>query len=722
MNFLKNSVLAAIGFFLFATTALLAQDYVDNALYIRLKEGSSVSAKSFGRDIVPLKALQLKISDKELTQNGFHREAASMSLFNNSELDRTFRIQFDSTKRMQRIIRLLQKDPNVELVEKVPMFRILSANTAKAVPNDPYYAPFEGKNLQWYLKMINAEEAWALQEGDPNIRVAVVDGAVWGEHPDLDIPKNLQYDACSGDVGNSKPDYSPQNYLCETLTPTGYTDPCPIYTWSHGTHCAGVVGAKNNNGIGIASLASGVTLMGVKATTRNYHEYVVAGYEGIRWAAANGANVISCSWGTGSGGSDVGNSLLRTCYDNNIVIVTAAGNENLDSRGDPSASMYVITVGSVDESKSKSSFSNYGNWVDILAPGGSASAENGRLGIFSTTYCFGQSIRLLRGISEFDDKPFDEMVGTSMATPLVASLCGLMLSRDSTLTPAQIKDIMQNTSTDIRSRFFTPLAGIINAEEAIKAIDNKKFDAPVENLKVSRIRSDTTWITWDAPKDPAHAIVGYRVFCNGNIVDTCTKETSGQYYPMPSGQNVFLVSALYEDDFVSPRKEVRAITPNLIQLSVAANPKDGGTVTGAGNYVLNARATLSATPNEGYKFLHWKKVGNGAILSTNPQYTFSVTEKGTYVAFFESDGTANEQTENLSFSLTPNPARDQVKISSPIAIDRISVLDLQGRTLKQIDRVNATEWTLDVQNLENGTYIISLQTTQGNLQQKFVKL
>ena len=109
-------------------------------------------------------------------------------------------------------------------------------------------------------------------------------------------------------------------------------------------------------------------------------------------------------------------------------------------------------------------------------------------------------------------------------------------------------------------------------------------------------------------------------------------------------------------------------------------------------------------------------------MSTNPQYTFSVTEKGTYVAFFESDGTANEQTENLSFSLTPNPARDQVKISSPIAIDRISVLDLQGRTLKQIDRVNATEWTLDVQNLENGTYIISLQTTQGNLQQKFVKL
>ena len=722
MNFLKKSVIAMIGMILM-TASLCAQDYLDNALYVKFKETSSVSAKKFQRDVVPVEYLKLKLSEKKMVQNGFHREARSMSLFDNMDLDRTFQIRFDSTVNINKVIRLLENDPNVESVERVPIFKLFSANSTKAVPNDPYYQPMDGKEMLWYLKMVNAEGAWALQQGDSNIKVAVVDGAVWGEHEELQIPAKYQYDASKDQVGNSAPIYNFQNTQCTTIYATNpRTDPCPPYTWSHGTHCAGVVGAKNNDGIGMASLAGGVTLLGIRSTTSDYPDAVISGYEGIRWAANNGAKVISCSWGTNSGGGDVGKAVLKACYDQNITIVAAAGNDNSQEKGEPASSMYVLTVGSVDENKAKSSFSNHGNWVDIVAPGGTVLASNDGVGIISTTYCQSQSLRLYKHLSEFDGKYYDEMSGTSMATPLVASLCGLMLSKDSTLTPAQIKDILQNTAQPTASTSFTPLAGIIDAEAAIKAIEETKFDAPVEKLSVSRLMADTVWLSWEQPSEPTHEIIGYRVFCNGNIIDSCTAETNCKYYPAPSGQNIFLVSVLYKDGFVSPRKEVRAISPEMYQITVVANPNEGGTVLGAGFYAAGSTLTISATPNDGYRFLNWKRLGNNSFSSTRPSYTFRVDSKATYIAYFENENVANEQEENQTFSLTPNPAHEQVKISSPALINRISVVDLQGRTVKQIDHVNASEYTLDVQGLENGTYVISLQTQNGNLQQKFVKL
>lgn len=722
MTFIKKIATALIGFGLLAAGSLPAQDYLDNALYVKFKETSSVSAKKFQREVVPFESLNLKISEKKMAENGFHREATSMSLFDDPFLDRTFTIRFDSTANIEKIIRILEKDPNVELVERVPIFKLFSNNEPKSVPNDPYYQAVDGIEYLWYLKMINAEKAWKIQQGDSNIKVAVVDGAVWGEHPDLNIPSNLQYNAYTKSVGSSAPDYNNQDAQCSTLyAPEGSPDPCPVYTWSHGTHCAGVVGAINNNGIGISSLASGVTLMGISSTTSSFPGSVVSGYEGIRWAAQNGAKVISCSWGSSKGGGDIGNAILRTCFDNNITVVVAAGNDNTSERGEPSGTLYVITVGSVDENGNKSSFSNYGNWVDILAPGGSSSSANKRVGIVSTTYCKSQSLRLLKKIDEFNDQYYDEMEGTSMATPLVSSLCGLMLSKDSTLTPDQIKYLLQYSSTLTNSSLFNPNVGIINAEAALKAIDEVKFGAPVEGVSVVRADLDSVWFCWTPPTTNDHPIKGYRTYYNGTIVDSCTTETSSVVFPVPSGKNRLQVGVLYEDGSVSPLREVRYTTPEIYRISTASNPKTSGKVEGAGRYAKESSVTLKAIPNEGYKFLHWKRVGNSSILSTRPEYTFRALGNYTYIAYFESE-TANEDNENASFTVVPNPAKDQVKISCPAAIKNLSVCDLQGRTVKQENNINEPEWTINVENLAKGTYIIVLQTATGTMQQKFVKL
>lgn len=724
MKLLKKIATALIGFGLLAAGSLHAQDYLDNALYVKFKETSSVSAKKFQREVIPFESLNLKISEKKMVENGFHREATSMSLFDDPFLDRTFTIRFDNTNNIEKIIRMLESDPNVELVERVPVFKLFSNNAPKSVPNDPYYEAVDGIEYLWYLKMINAEKAWAIQQGTPNIKVAVVDGAVWGEHPDLNIPSELQYNAYTKRVGSSAPDYKNQDAQCSTLyAPAGSPDPCPVYTWSHGTHCAGVVGAINNNETGISSLASGVTLMGISATTSSFPGSVISGYEGIRWAAQNGAKVISCSWGSSQGGGDVGQAILRTCYDNNITVVVAAGNDNTSERGEPSGTLYVITVGSVDENGNKSYFSNYGNWVDILSPGGSGSSANKEVGIVSTTYCKSQSLRLLKKIDEFNDQYYDEMEGTSMATPLVASLCGLMLSKDSTLTPDQIKYLLQYSSKPTSSRLFNPNSGIIDAEAALKAIDEVKFGAPVEGVSVVRADLDTVWIRWTPPTaTEGKTIKGYRTYYNGTIVDSCTTETSGAVFPVPSGKNRLLVGVLYEDGSVSPLRETRYTSPELYTISASCNPKDGGEVEGAGRYAKESSVTLKAIPNEGYKFLHWKRIGNSSILSTRPEYTFRALGNYTYVAYFEKDETANEENENVSFSIVPNPAKEQIKINCPLLVKKISVCDLQGRTVKQENNINASEWTIDVENLAKGTYIIVLQTANGSMQQKFVKL
>lgn len=726
MNFLKKTMILALGFGLLFG-GLSAQEYLDNALYVRFKESASVSAKKFQREVVPIESLKLKISQKKMVQNGFHREARTMDLFDNPSLDRTFRIQFDSTVNINKIIRMLENDPNVELVERVPVFKLFSADVkSETTPNDPFYPAVNGVDYLWSLKMIKAEKAWALQKGKPSIKVAVVDGAVWGEHPDLQIPSSLQYNAYQSRTGSSAPMYSGnQDAQCATLYPASSTapDPCPTYSWSHGTHCAGVVGAINDNEEGISSLASGITLMGVATTNAQNAGSVIAGYEGIRWAANNGARVISCSWGTQENGSDIGQAILKTCYDKNIVIVTAAGNNGNDKHGDPGSSMYVITVGSVDENGVKSSFSNYGNWVDILSPGGVASKENKGLGVISTTYCQNQSVRLYKKLEDLNGKYYDEMSGTSMATPLVSSLCALMLSADSSLTTPQIKDILQNTSTNgnTNSTFFSPLAGIIDAEAAIKAVKEKKFDAPVENLKVTKTLLDTTWISWNKPTNNTHEILGYRVFANGKIVDSCTTETSCKITSLPGGKNIFLVSVVYADGFISTRKEVRGTSPEVVRLTVVATPKEGGSVRGDGYYADGSTATLTAIPNEGYLFVNWKKVGSSTTLSTKPSYTFRVQGKGTYVANFEKEA-ANEQSESKTFSVVPNPAKDYVKITSPVDVQRIEICDLQGRLVKKIKGANATELSIDTKSLAKGTYVIRLQTKSGMLQQKFVKL
>ncbi len=498
-------------------------------IYVRFKSNAALPQIQKGKKKITAKSLPLP--SKLMSKYGVSSQARSMSFMSNNILQRTFKISIPDDVDVNIFLEELQLQDNVELVERVPEDYILT------VPNDSFYGTISGYNLKWHLDLINAERAWDSVQGNPNIRVAVVDNAIWGEHEDLQIPPSLQYDIVNDAVGRAYPlDIEPNSRLANSL--------------SHGTHCAGNVGAIKNNGIGIASLASGITLMGCGGWNLRNPNLVIGGYDGIVWAAENGARVISCSWGS-NGTSAYTNTqaeIIRECYENGILVIVAAGNDNVSTISYPGGYRGAISVGSVDSDHKLSSFSNFGSWVDIAAPGG----LDGRNSIFSSMFSYSK-VSLIP-TSPFFRVFYDFMAGTSMACPIVASLAGLMLSKDSTLTPAQIISLMQMTAQDRDSGLnINPYSGVIDAAAAINAVGaNIKYGNPVSNFTVQRIFFDSIKVEWGRPKD-TFALKGYVIYIDSVLFDSCYTGTFFYDNNLVGGKSVirnYTVNPVYQDSSV----------------------------------------------------------------------------------------------------------------------------------------------------------------------------
>ena len=321
-----------------------------------------------------------------------------------SSLMNIYRIYFTDDSHINSYLNQLQKVADVLYAEKEPIY------STGFVPND---ASHTGTN-KWYHTLVGSENAWNITQGRHQVKVAIVDNAVYSTHSDLTAFK--QYDVADND-NNATP---PLNYTQDQ-------------GWSHGTHCAGLATADINNGIGIAGLGGNVELIGVKCTPNSATSSgsVWYGYAGVQWACENGAHVVSMSFG-GTSPSQAFQNLINAYP--NVVFLAAAGNSNVTTLHYPGAYNNVICVGSVDANDQRSSFSNYNGatpYVDIAAPGG---YSNG--GLLSTVYsAAGNS--------------YAKMGGTSMATPFAAGLVGLMLSVNPTLTPAQVLSCLLSSGVNI---------------------------------------------------------------------------------------------------------------------------------------------------------------------------------------------------------------------------------------------------------------------------------
>ncbi|MCF8331906.1 MAG: S8 family peptidase [Bacteroidales bacterium] len=396
MRYLKCLFLLAVSIVIVGSAVCqnIYPDYKDGKLYLVLEKSHIQNTD------IPLNFL-------ENNDIGIHIKSVSQPFAIDSDtLSRTWQISFKPAEKVDEFMQYFSNQPEVEFAERIPLTRVF------LTPNDPLYSSTSyGYDWNWHLDNIRAEEAWDLSTGSSNVKIAIVDNAVYTNHVDLQNKFILEKDLSDND-NNANP-------------PAGGTS-YDKYVWSHGTHCAGLVAAETNNGIGVAGIGYNVSLIGVKtAPDTSSGEYTYNGIAGVQWAAQKGADIISASWG-GTGYSAVNNNFYSTLKNNGVMVVAAAGNEGDGSnpKNYPAAYNAVIAVGSTNADDKRSSFSQYGDWLDISAPGGFYPDENSsyKISVLSTTY---NNAYLAQGAIT---GKYDISQGTSMSTPIVAGVLGLMKS------------------------------------------------------------------------------------------------------------------------------------------------------------------------------------------------------------------------------------------------------------------------------------------------------
>ena len=435
-----------ISFFTFTIYSQTVNKYCqDGRVYVKFKNSAivSITSKKGIADYSECKVIQ-KIADTYAV-TGLKRpfyQTRSTDLLN------TYMLEFSDYNDIDKILAELKSDPNVEYAEPVPLFYV------SYVPNDPYYGYTASlsANADWHLDKINAAAAWDITKGSPNIKVAVLDNAIWSQHPDLKNKIVDKIDLADNDT---------------TTTPLTMD-----YVNSHGTHTSGLVAAETDNNVGVASIGYRTSLIAVKVG-RDSDGALVAGFEGITWAADNDADIISMSWG-GPQNSITGQNVVNYAYNKGIVLVAAAGNDSSNTVMYPAAYDNVIAVAATNEGDDKAPFSQYGQEIDVCAPGGFATGGMGIYQVLSTTYADAgwTGMGALFGITG----KYDLMAGTSMACPITAGLCALMLAVDTNLTPAKLEEYLKASCDNIDAQNSAYLgnigAGRINAFKAVQMVQD----------------------------------------------------------------------------------------------------------------------------------------------------------------------------------------------------------------------------------------------------------
>lgn len=318
-------------------------------------------------------------------------------------------------------------------------------------PSDPYLGSLYG------LERMSAPSAWDITTGSPSVVVAVVDTGVDYNHPDLadNIVRNtaeIPYNNIDDDGNGYVDDYNGYDFYSR--------DGDPVDEFGHGTHCAGIVGARGDNATGVVGINWNVGILPVRVMgpTGGGSDADVA--SGVIYATQRGASVVSLSLG-GENPSTVLDNAIDYARTADVLVVAAAGNEGVNNDTIPSYpanSNYdnVISVAATDSSDALAGFSNYGPvTVDVAAPG---------RGILSTYLA----------------SSFLTMSGTSMATPYVAGLAALMKSVQPSLGYAALKEIIKNTSDPLPSLAgMTASGGRVNAYRAVVAAAEGVVPTPV---------------------------------------------------------------------------------------------------------------------------------------------------------------------------------------------------------------------------------------------------
>ncbi|MCX7835683.1 MAG: S8 family serine peptidase [bacterium] len=407
--------------------------------------------------------------------------------FFSNQLHLHYIVYFANDIPVQQVLHDFSKVKEIKQIGPIPRY------DAFYIPND--YG-LSGRSM-WGFDSVHAPQAWDLQQGDSTVLAVTIDTGVDFNHPDL--IQNIKINALEDLNGNGLWDAADNNgidndnngYIDDVIgwdfvsvsaseidsvatgEDYGPPDNTPMDVHGHGTHVCGSIAARTNNGVGVPAVSFNVKTLCLRSgfawwnTSQN--RLAGSGYAddfvpAIQYAVNRGARIISISFG-GSSTYPPYQNAINFARANNCLVMAAAGNSNAQTLTYPAAYDSVMAVAALNTGNVKASFSNYGTWVDISAPG---------VGIWSTMV-----------VNTYNPNPYVAWQGTSMASPTAASVAALILSRRPAMSDDVLETILRSTAGNLNP--YNPSyqnllgAGIVDAYAGVLAVQTRPIIVSVPN-------------------------------------------------------------------------------------------------------------------------------------------------------------------------------------------------------------------------------------------------
>lgn len=340
---------------------------------------------------------------------------------------------------------LRQTTGNARMQQSVMGIEANAVVTGADLPNDPDLLKVD---RSYGLSVTHTFEGWAYTTGSPDVVIAVLDTGLNLGHPEF--------------AGRIIPGYDFVNDDGEPLDDNG-----------HGTHATGIIGAAMNNGMGSVGVCPECRIMPVKVLNQNNAGTWSGVANGIIYAADHGARVINLSLGAA-----VSSQTLENAVDyakaKGVLIVAAAGNMGVDRKFYPAALENVMAVSATDAQDRHWSLSNYGDYIDVAAPGYAIYSTYNDMNNYYQGYTF--------------------MSGTSMASPFAAGLAGLLFSQHPTRTADEVKSLIVSTADRVGNsdevNYFGQ--GRINVARALAVAADSQWTQVVDGEEKDGISPEAT--------------------------------------------------------------------------------------------------------------------------------------------------------------------------------------------------------------------------------------
>jgi hypothetical protein len=395
---------------------------VDGEILVRLKVDPKAANKTDDTWSSNLDRYQAKVTPIFPDLQGIGNKTADPSIV---PLQQLYTVHFDPSLNPYEVAAQFAQSDLVYYAEPRYLRKL------EALPNDTQYP-----NMAQFQR-VQAEATWDKVKGQQgSALIAVVDGGMDISHEDLKAnlwvnPKEIANNSIDDDGNGFIDDINGWNFgyssnvLSQALT----------NNLAHGTHVSGTAAGVTDNSKGVASLSWNPKFMAINAGSKTTDDAIAYGFEGIVYAANQGASIISCSWGDAGTFSQAEYDAIQYAYSKGSLVIAAAGNGGADGVGDnndlnphyPANYVHVLAVGSTSsQNDTKSGFSNYGVMVDVFAPGGSI-------------------------VSTYPSNNYSYLSGTSMATPMVSALAALVKTVKPNFSPTQLGEQIRVTADAINT-------------------------------------------------------------------------------------------------------------------------------------------------------------------------------------------------------------------------------------------------------------------------------